>query len=183
MTGDASPSAMPDSSRHPFFCHLEEHVRYSELSVDAQDNSSSVSLLPQSRWSRTEVCGFYLLRSGSARIQRGGAVRKRHGLTHALPIYFQNGYEHLDSTEAFYRTFNPECHDETAVDQEVVDVILTGRVNTPFSIPPDCASHSSFSRPNLTFNLRGETVSFGVAYGSPTALSFSFSMWYVITSH
>lgn len=51
------------------------------------------------------------------------------------PIYFQNGYEYRSSTNAFYRTFNPECPDETTVDQEVVDVILSGKVNTAFSNP------------------------------------------------
>ncbi len=60
------------------------------------------------------------------------------------PVYFQNGYEYRASTKAFYRTFNPECHDETMVDQEVVDVILSGRVNIAFSIPPDCASYPPF---------------------------------------
>ena len=97
-------------------------------------------------------------------------------------IYFQNGYEHIDSTEAFYQTFNPECHNETTVDQEVVDVVLSGRVSTSFSVFQDCASYPYFSRPNLTFNPHGETVSFGAACGFPTALSFSFNTWYVIAS-
>jgi hypothetical protein len=51
-------------------------------------------------------------------------------------LYFQNGYEYRASTKAFYRTFNPECHDETTADQEVVDVILSGKVITAFSMPP-----------------------------------------------
>ena len=61
-------------------------------------------------------------------------------LTCALPHLFQNGYEYKDSTEAFYQTFHPECDDETAVDQEVVDVVLSGKVNTcsqsPWTVPP-----------------------------------------------
>ncbi|KAF8266060.1 hypothetical protein EI94DRAFT_237076 [Lactarius quietus] len=99
MTGHASPATMPDSSRHPFYCHLEEHVRYSDpesrLSGEALDNSFTFPLLPQSKWSHTE-----------------------------------NGYEYKDSTEAFYQTFNPECHDETTINQEVVDVILSGRAES-----------------------------------------------------
>ena len=31
MTGDAGPVAMPNFSRHPFLCHLEELVQYSEV--------------------------------------------------------------------------------------------------------------------------------------------------------
>lgn len=99
ITGEAGPAAMPNSSRHPFFCNLEEHVRYSEprsrQSGDAQDDSSNFPLLPQTKWSRKE-----------------------------------NGYEYRASTKAFYRTFNPECHGETMGDQEVVDVILSGRAES-----------------------------------------------------
>ena len=98
-------------------------------------------------------------------------------------LYSQNGYKYHGSTEAFYQTFNPECHDEATVDREVVDVVLSGKVNTSFAIPLDCASYSFIYRPNLSFNLHGETVSFGVACGSPTVLSFLFNTWYVITSH
>lgn len=59
MTGDASPAAMPDSSRHPFFCHLEEHVRYSgPESGDAQDDSSNFPLLPQTKWTLRDVRAF-----------------------------------------------------------------------------------------------------------------------------
>ncbi len=62
MTGEAGPAAMPDSSRHPFFCYLEEHVRYSDpesrLSGDAQDDPSNFPLLPQTKWSRKEVRAF-----------------------------------------------------------------------------------------------------------------------------
>ncbi|KAI9435812.1 hypothetical protein H4582DRAFT_625106 [Lactarius indigo] len=98
MTG-AGPAAMSESSRHPFFCHLEEHVRYSEpessLSGDAQDDTSYSPLLPQARWSRKE-----------------------------------NGYEYRASTKAFYRTFNPECHDESMIDHEVVDVVLSGKAES-----------------------------------------------------
>ncbi|KAH9039102.1 hypothetical protein EDB85DRAFT_2141354 [Lactarius pseudohatsudake] len=98
MTG-AGPAAMSDSSRHPFFCYLEEHVRYSEpesgLSGDAKDDTSNFPLLPQSRWSRKE-----------------------------------NGYEYGASTKAFYRTFNPECHDKSMIDHEVVDVILSGKAES-----------------------------------------------------
>ena len=62
MTGAAGPAAMPDSSRHPFFCHLEEHVRYAEvespLSGSAQDDSFNPPLLPEKNWFRTEVLAF-----------------------------------------------------------------------------------------------------------------------------
>ncbi|KAH9064380.1 hypothetical protein EDB87DRAFT_1598702 [Lactarius vividus] len=99
MTGDAGPAAMSDSSRHPFFCHLEEHVRYSEpessLSGDAKDDTSNFPLLPQAGWSR-----------------KG------------------NGYEYRASTKAFYRTFNPECHDKSMNGHEVVDVILSGKAES-----------------------------------------------------
>jgi len=44
----------------------------------------------------------------------------------------KNGYEYNDSTEAFYQTFNPECPDETKVDREVVDVVLSGRAESQF---------------------------------------------------
>ncbi|KAI9449022.1 hypothetical protein BJY52DRAFT_1228029 [Lactarius psammicola] len=104
MTGEAGPAAMPDSSRHPFFCNLEEHVRYSEPkscpSGDAQDESSNFPLLPQTKWFRKEVLA--LVCSDRA----------------------------AGSTKAFYRTFNPECHDEMTVDQEVVDVVLSGRAES-----------------------------------------------------
>jgi hypothetical protein len=62
MTGAAGPAAMPDSSRHPFFCHLEEHVRYSDvespLPGSAQADSSNFPLLPQTNWFRREVRAF-----------------------------------------------------------------------------------------------------------------------------
>jgi hypothetical protein len=83
MTGEAGPAALPDSSRHPFFCDLEEHVRYSEpgsrLSGDARDDSSNFPLLPQMKWSRKEVRAFVC--SDRAALPRGGGVvfRNRHG--------------------------------------------------------------------------------------------------------
>lgn len=53
MTGEAGPSELPDHSRTPFSCCLEEHVRYSKR--DERDNTSHVSLFPPRNWTRKEV--------------------------------------------------------------------------------------------------------------------------------
>ena len=62
MTGAVSPATMPDSSRHPFFCHLEEHVRYSgsesHPSGSAKYDTSNFPLLPQTKWTRRDVRTF-----------------------------------------------------------------------------------------------------------------------------
>ena len=184
MTGETGPAAMSESSRHPFFCHLEEHVRYSEH-ADAQDDTSNFPLLPQMMWSRKEVRRAFV---GSDRAAHAAQVAARWRRCCSkwtwgadLVLYFQNGYEYKGSTKAFYRTFNPEWNDETVVDQEVVDVILSGKVDTSFLDSTGLRLLSILSRPNPTFNLHGETVSFGVACGSLTALSFSSNTWCVIT--
>ena len=53
---------LPKFSRHPFLCHLEEHVQYTEvkypLSGYAQDDSFNFLLLPQKNWFHTEVRAF-----------------------------------------------------------------------------------------------------------------------------
>jgi len=44
MTGEAGPSELPDQSRVPFSCYLEEHVRYSKR--DERDDPCHIPLFP-----------------------------------------------------------------------------------------------------------------------------------------
>jgi len=53
MTGEAGPSELPDQSRVPFSCYLEEHVRYSKR--DERDDPCHIPLFPPTSWSRKEV--------------------------------------------------------------------------------------------------------------------------------
>ena len=50
MTREAGPSELPDQSRVPFSCSLEEHVRYSK-----QDEACHIPFFSPTSWSRKEV--------------------------------------------------------------------------------------------------------------------------------
>ncbi|KAI0290016.1 hypothetical protein BC826DRAFT_1106655 [Russula brevipes] len=109
MTGDAGPAVLPGQSRRPLSCCLEEHVRYSSpescSSGDEFDDPSHMSLLSQTTRTRNE-----------------------------------DGIELFDER---YRTFNRESSGEepesvqrdsqsgasssTRADEEIVDVILSGK--------------------------------------------------------
>ncbi|KAI0248931.1 hypothetical protein BJV78DRAFT_738337 [Lactifluus subvellereus] len=111
MTG-AGPAALPGQSRYPFFCCLEEHVRYSDPKSCSSgvnlDDRFDVPLFPPTIWTRKEG-GIELCDARS-------------------------------STEAFYQTFNCErpasvdrdsesgaLSGTTKADREIVDVILSGK--------------------------------------------------------
>jgi len=104
MTGAAGPSELPDQSRVPFSCSLEEHVRYSKR--DEWDDACHIPLFPPTSWTRKE----------------GGMELS----------------DERSSAKVFYKTFTREWSSQpekvqsdtklgVTADQEIVDVILSGR--------------------------------------------------------
>jgi hypothetical protein len=59
MTEEAGPASLPDQSRLPISCSLEEHVRYSGAmscpSGDEWDDPSYIPLFPPATRTRREV--------------------------------------------------------------------------------------------------------------------------------
>jgi len=59
MTEEVGPALLPGQARIPFFCSLEEHVRYSSPkscpSGDEWDDPSHMPLSSPTTWTRKEV--------------------------------------------------------------------------------------------------------------------------------
>ncbi|KAI0297858.1 hypothetical protein B0F90DRAFT_1669257 [Multifurca ochricompacta] len=121
MTGDAGPAALPGHSRLPFFCCLEEHVRFSKPKScpfgdewDEWDDPSNIPLLPPTTWTRKEN-GMELLfdeRSSSTKVLYQTFKCERHG----------------EEPENVQRDSESGSRSSTkGDDEEIVDVILTGK--------------------------------------------------------
>jgi hypothetical protein len=80
MTGAAGPSELPDQSRVPFSCSLEEHVRYSKR--DEWDDACHIPLFPPTSWTRKEVRAPLVL-----------GIGQRAELTRAIVLTGWNGTE------------------------------------------------------------------------------------------
>jgi hypothetical protein len=146
MTGQAGPAVLPGQSRRPLSCCLEEHVRYSSpkscSSGDEFDDPSHMPLFSQTMRTRKEV-----------RLLLGQRAPPPHGTYAAADhVVLQDGIELFDepsSTKVFYKTFNRESSGEepesvqrdsqsgasspTRADEEIVDVILSGKVGATFT--------------------------------------------------